>query len=37
MSAAVIRRRQVLLWVSGEHLRPALDHVVLAEYHRRDD
>ena len=37
MSALVIRRRQVLLWVSGEHLRAAFDHVVLAEYHRRYD
>jgi hypothetical protein len=28
---------QVLLWVSGEHLRAAFENVVLAEYHCRDD
>jgi hypothetical protein len=28
---------QVLLWVSGEHLRAAFDNVVLAEYHCRYD
>jgi hypothetical protein len=37
MSALVISSRQVLLWVSGEHLRAAFDHVVLAEYHCRYD
>jgi hypothetical protein len=34
---AGIPKTQVLLWVSGEHLRAAFDHVVLAEYHCRDD
>jgi transposase InsO family protein len=28
---------QVLLWVSGEQLRAAFDHVILAEYHCRYD
>jgi hypothetical protein len=28
---------QVLLWVSGEHLRAAFENVVLAEYHCRYD
>ena len=28
---------QVLLWVSGEQLRAAFDHVILAAYHCRDD
>jgi transposase InsO family protein len=28
---------QVLLWVSGERLRAAFDHVILAEYHCRYD
>jgi hypothetical protein len=26
-----------VLWVPGEHLRAACDHVMLAEYHCRDD
>jgi transposase InsO family protein len=34
---AGLPRTQVLRWVSGEHLRAAFDHVVLAEYHCRDD
>jgi hypothetical protein len=37
MSALVISSRQVLLWASGQHLRVAFDHVVLAEYHSRYD
>jgi hypothetical protein len=28
---------QVLLWVSGEQLRAAFDHMILAEYHCRYD
>jgi hypothetical protein len=34
---AGLPQTQVLLWVSGEHLRAAFDHVVLAEYHCRYD
>jgi hypothetical protein len=34
---AGLPKTQVLLWVSGEHLRAAFDHVVLAEYHCRYD
>ena len=30
-------RTQVLLWVSGEQLQAAFEHVVLAEYHCRYD
>jgi Homeodomain-like domain/Integrase core domain len=30
---AGLPRTQVLLWVSGEHLRAAFDNVLLAEYH----
>ena len=34
---AGLPRTQVLLWVSGEHLRAAFDNVLLAEYHCHDD
>ena len=34
---AGLPQTQVLLWVSGEHLRAAFDNVVLAEYHCRYD
>ena len=34
---AGLPQTQVLLWVSGEQLRAAFDHVILAEYHCRYD
>jgi hypothetical protein len=34
---AGVSKTQVLLWVYGEQLRAVFDHVVLAEYHCRDD
>jgi hypothetical protein len=33
--AAGLPQTRVLLWVSGEQLRAAFDHVILAEYHCR--
>jgi hypothetical protein len=34
---AGLPQTQVLLWVAGTQLRAAFDHVILAEYHCRDD
>jgi hypothetical protein len=34
---AGLPQTRVLLWVSGEQLRAAFDHVILAEYHCRYD
>ena len=34
---AGVPKTQVLLWVYGEQLRAVVDHVILAEYHSRDD